>query len=100
MPMTLVRDKKGNPIICCVNLGNAEIKYQAWQVEVGRIQIILLDTNLPQNEERHREITAHVYGGDRSTRIAQEYVLGIGGVRMLRAMGISPSVFHMTSSSM
>ncbi len=95
MPMTLVTDKKGNPIVCCVNLGNSEVKFRAWQVDIGRIRIVLLDTDLPQNEDRHREITAHVYGGDQSTRIAQEYVLGIGGVRMLRAMGISPSAFHM-----
>lgn len=95
MPMTLVKDKKGSPIVCCVNLGNSEVKFRAWHVDVGRIQIVLLDTDLPENEDRHREITAHVYGGDQSTRIAQEYVLGIGGVRMLRAMGISPSTFHM-----
>ena len=57
--------------------------------------ILLLDTNLPENEERFRDITAHVYGGDSTTRISQEVLLGIGGVRMLRAIGIKPSVYHM-----
>jgi len=95
MPITLVKDKKGNPLICSVEIGQGAAKFQAWRVEVGRIQIILLDTNLPDNEEKFKLITAHVYGGDQSTRIAQEAVLGIGGVRMLRAMGIAPSVFHM-----
>jgi glycogen phosphorylase len=95
MPITLVKDKKGNPLVCAVEVGQSTVKFQAWRVDVGRIQIILLDTDLPQNDARSREITAHVYGGDQSTRIAQEAVLGIGGVRMLRAMGISPVVFHM-----
>ena len=95
LPLTLVTDKKGNPLICSVELSGGEVKFQAWRVQVGRIQIILLDTDLAENEERFKKITAHVYGGDQSTRIAQEFVLGIGGVRMLRAMGITPTVFHM-----
>lgn len=95
LPMTLVKDKKGNPLVCSVEIGHSEVKFQAWRVQVGRIQIILLDTDLPGNEDRFKLITAHVYGGDQSTRIAQETVLGIGGVRMLRAMGIAPTVFHM-----
>ncbi len=95
MPMTLVKDKRGNPVMCSVEIGQSVVKFQAWRVDVGRIQIILLDANVPQNEEKFKEVTAHVYGGDQTTRIAQEIVLGIGGVRMLRAMGISPAVFHM-----
>jgi starch phosphorylase len=95
MPMKLIKDKKGNPLICSIEIAQSVVKFQAWRVDVGRIQIVLLDTDLPQNDDRSREITAHVYGGDQSTRIAQEAVLGIGGVRMLRAMGISPAVFHM-----
>jgi starch phosphorylase len=95
MPLSLVRDKKGNPILCTVDLGDRVVTFQAWSVAVGRIRIILLDTDLPVNDEASRNITAHVYGGDQSTRIAQETVLGIGGVRMLRAMGLTPAVFHM-----
>lgn len=95
MPMTLVRDKRGNPIICAVEIGTTQVRLQAWKVNVGRIHIILLDTNVAGNDDSSKEITAHVYGGDQSTRIAQEIVLGIGGVRMLRAMGITPTIFHM-----
>lgn len=91
----VVKDKKGNPIVCEVQIGFSMVKFIARKIAVGRSTILLLDTNLPENEERYRDITAHVYGGDATTRIAQEVVLGIGGVRMLRAMGIKPQVFHM-----
>ncbi|MBI4535868.1 MAG: alpha-glucan family phosphorylase [Ignavibacteriae bacterium] len=95
LPLTLVRDKKGNPIVCSVEIGHTSVSFQAWVAHVGRIQVYLLDTNLSQNDERSRLLTAHVYGGDQSTRVGQEIVLGIGGVRLLRKLGISPSVFHM-----
>ena len=95
LPLTLVKDKKGDPIIVSVEIGQAVVQFRAWLVRVGRVQIYLLDTNLPENEQRFRDLTAHVYGGDQSNRIGQEILLGIGGVRMLRAVGISPSVFHM-----
>ena len=55
----------------------------------------LLDTNVKENEERFRDLTAHVYGGDSTTRISQEIILGVGGVRLLRALNIHPSTFHM-----
>ena len=94
-PTDLVLDKQGNPIVCSVQIGFSTVRFTARRLRVGRSTILLLDTNLPENEERYRDITAHVYGGDSTTRIAQEIVLGVGGVRMLRAMGIVPSVFHM-----
>jgi starch phosphorylase len=94
-PSELVTDAKGNPITCEVRIGFSTVKFFARRVPVGRSTILLLDTNLPENEERFRDITAHVYGGDASTRIAQEILLGVGGVRMLRAIGVKPSVYHM-----
>lgn len=94
-PTELVVDKHGNPIVCEVQIGFNSVKFVARKLAVGRSTILLLDTNLPENQENHRNITAHVYGGDSATRIAQEIVLGIGGVRMLRAMGITPSTYHM-----
>jgi glycogen phosphorylase len=90
-----VLDKKGSPIICSVDIGRDTIKFQGWSVAVGRVKVFLLDTDLPENDQKVRNLTAHVYGGDQWTRISQEIVLGIGGVRFLRAMGIKPSVFHM-----
>ena len=94
-PTEVVTDKNGNPIVCSVQIGFSKVNFIARKLAVGRSTIILLDTNLGENEERYRDITAHVYGGDTTTRIAQEIVLGVGGVRMLRAMGVKPEVFHM-----
>ena len=71
------------------------VSFQAWRVNVGRVPVYLLDTNLPENDQHFRSLTARVYGGDSTTRIMQEILLGIGGVRLLRALGIQPSVFHM-----
>ena len=95
LPLSLVKDRRGNPVVISIEIGQDRLQIQAWSVNVGRIQIYLLDTNLPANEERFRDLTAHVYGGDQWTRIAQEIVLGIGGVRFLRALGMTPDVFHM-----
>src|SRR3954471_16371752 len=71
------------------------VAFQAWRVNVGRVPVYLLDSNLPQNEQHFRDLTLRVYGGDSTTRIMQEMLLGIGGVRLLRALGVQPSVFHM-----
>jgi starch phosphorylase len=95
MPIRQVVDRKGNPIICSVEIGNDIVKFQGWEVKVGRATVYLLDTDLPQNEQRIRDLTAHVYGGDQWTRISQEMLLGIGGVRFLRSLRITPGVFHM-----
>lgn len=95
MPISLLTDAKGRPILVSVEIGNDVVKVQGWRVSVGRATVILLDTGLSQNDPKFRELTAHVYGGDQWTRIGQEIVLGIGGIRMLRALGISPAVFHM-----
>ena len=95
LPMKVVKDPRGNPAVCTVEIDRAVVHFQAWLVEVGRVHVYLLDSNLPQNEQRFRDLTAHVYGGDQTNRIGQEILLGIGGVRLLRALGISPSVFHM-----
>ncbi len=95
LPIKPVTDKKGIPITCTVQIDQAIVAFRAWSVEVGRARAILLDTNLPENETRYRDLTAHVYGGDQANRIGQEILLGIGGVRMLKAMGIKPGLFHM-----
>jgi starch phosphorylase len=95
LPIRPVIDEKGNQVTCTVTIDKSNVRIRAWTVEVGRGTIILLDTDLQTNEQRYRDLTAHVYGGDQSNRIGQEIVLGIGGVRMLRAMNIQPSLFHM-----
>jgi starch phosphorylase len=71
------------------------VDFQAWRVNVGRVPIYLLDVNVGTNEQHFRDLTTRVYGGDSTTRIMQEILLGIGGVRLLRKLGIAPSTFHM-----
>ncbi len=95
LPIEPVVDAKGNPIVCRVRIATSDVKFRAWRVNVGRCPVYLLDTNLPENEQHYRDLTLRVYGGDSTTRIMQEIVLGVGGVRLLRTLGIAPSVFHM-----
>src|SRR6266480_4865661 len=95
LPIEPVLDPSGEPLVCSVEIAMSVVDFKAWRVNVGRCPVYLLDTNLPQNEQHFRDLTLRVYGGDSTTRIMQEIVLGIGGVRLLRALGINPSVFHM-----
>ncbi len=95
LPMEPVLDAKGEPLICMVQVATSQVRFKVWLVNVGRIPLYLMDTNLPENEELYRDLTMRVYGGDSSTRIMQEILLGVGGVRLLRALGIQPSTFHM-----
>lgn len=95
LPMEPVLNSKGEPLTCQVEVGMNQVVFQAWKVNVGRVSVYLLDTNRPENEQHFRDLTLRVYGGDSTTRIMQEILLGIGGVRLLRALGIQPSVFHM-----
>lgn len=90
-----VFDDSGNPVKVMVHIRGREVWSQAWLVKVGRIKLYLLDTNVNENGEIDRMITGHLYGGNTETRIVQEKVLGIGGVRLLRKLGIAPSVFHL-----
>lgn len=95
LPLRPAVDKRGNRVICTFTIGSTPVDCQAWYVEVGRVRVYLLDTNLPQNGQFFRDLSAHVYGGDQQNRIGQEILLGIGGVRLLRKLGLWPVVFHM-----
>ncbi|HET9949116.1 MAG TPA: alpha-glucan family phosphorylase [Longimicrobiales bacterium] len=66
----------------------------AWMLSVGRVNLYLLDTNLPENDPADRELTYKLYGGGHEHRLKQEWILGVGGVRVLRALGVSPTVWH------
>ncbi len=94
MPVELVKDDQGNPLRVTVTLENAPVHIQIWKVNIGIIPLYLLDTNIAENSSKAREITSVLYGGDKDMRIRQEIVLGIGGVRALKALGLAPSVFH------
>lgn len=95
LPMEPLLGKDGEPLVCTVEIGFTTVAFQAWKVNVGRCDVYLLDANRPENEQTYRDLTLRVYGGDSTTRIMQEILLGIGGVRLLRKLGIQPSVFHM-----
>ena len=95
LPLEPVLDSTGEPLVCNVEIDLNRVYFQAWRANVGRCPVYLLDTNRPENDQLYRDLTLRVYGGDSSTRIMQELVLGVGGIRLLRALGIQPSVFHM-----
>ena len=95
LPMEPVLSAKGEPLVCSLQIAMSQVFFQAWRVNVGRCPVYLLDTDRPENEQHHRDLTLRVYGGDSTTRIMQELLLGVGGVRLLRALGVQPSVFHM-----
>lgn len=85
----------GNRVKVHVFIRGREVQVQAWRAQVGRVPLYLLDTHLEENSEIDRYITGHLYGGDYETRIVQEKVLGLAGVRLLRKLGIEPSVYHL-----
>ncbi|MDR1898667.1 MAG: alpha-glucan family phosphorylase, partial [Treponema sp.] len=95
MPVELKIGKDGNPIKISVDLAGRLAAAQIWEVKVGRTSLYLLDTNISENAPDVRNITAALYGGDKETRIQQEVLLGIGGIRALRALGINPAACHM-----
>ncbi|MGC9326327.1 MAG: alpha-glucan family phosphorylase [Candidatus Hinthialibacter sp.] len=95
MPVSLETDETGAPLRIAVDMGGKSVKAQIWRVQVGNVRLYLLDTNFEENSPWAREITTQLYGGDRDMRLRQELLLGIGGVRALRALNLEPSVFHL-----
>jgi glycogen phosphorylase len=86
---------EGKPCVTAVPLGNRTVLAAVWRVRVGRVKLFLLDTDLEENAPWDRDLSARLYGGDRETRVQQEIILGIGGVRVLKAMGAEPAVYHL-----
>jgi len=95
LPMELAIGVNGVPVEIQVDTRRGPIKAKLWRMKVGRIDLLLLDSNVEGNLPEDRELTSQLYGGDGRTRIRQELLLGVGGVRALRAMGITPGVYHM-----
>jgi starch phosphorylase len=85
----------GQCLFVPVEVGDRTVQLQVWHVQAGRTRLYLMDADHDRNAPWDRELTARLYGGDQEMRIQQEIVLGIGGVRVLRALGIDPSVFHL-----
>jgi glycogen phosphorylase len=95
VPAALVTDDSGNPVKITVPIYEADVVAQIWRVDVGRVPLFLLDTDVPENDSVERWITARLYVADEQTRLAQYVLLGVGGVRALRALGIEPGVVHL-----
>lgn len=95
LPMELVHNHKDEPLVLSIMLAGREVFFQVWKIQVGRVPLYLLDTNIPLNSELDRKITETLYGGNVETRIQQEIILGIGGIRTIHALGIKPMVCHM-----
>ena len=95
LPMKQVLNDKNEPFILSVHLADREVYFQVWKIQVGRVPLYLLDTNIAVNSESDRKITETLYGGNVETRIQQEIILGVGGIRTLHALGIKPMVCHM-----
>jgi starch phosphorylase len=95
MPAELVRKSSSRPLTISVEYPGRSVQAQIWSISVGRLKLYLLDTNIPANSPADRMVTSSLYGGDRELRIRQEILLGIGGLKALAAMGITPTVCHM-----
>jgi starch phosphorylase len=95
LPVLQVLDKKGDMLKITVNFPDREVNASIWELRVGRLPLYLLDSNLDENAPNDRKLTTRLYWSDIDLRVAQEVLLGIGGVRALRAMGYDPGVWHM-----
>ncbi len=95
LPLEVGRDPQGNPVRISVELPGRLVWARVWEARVGRIRLILLDTRDDANSEEDKMLAARLYGGDQRMRIQQELLLGVGGSRALRALGITASVYHL-----
>jgi len=94
LPVAPARDSTGREVQVSVELPGRSLALRVWEARAGHIRLLLLDSDVESNRPSDRELTAQLYGGDRETRIQQEIILGIGGVRALRALQLQPTVWH------
>ena len=96
MPINPVKDKNGEDLKILLKLPGKNLYLKVWNIKVGRVTLYLLDSDIPENDDpSYKEITLRLYGGDQEMRIKQEIVLGMGGVNLLKTLGLNPSVYHM-----
>ena len=94
-PLELCQDENGETLTVEVQICDRLLKAQLWKLGIGRVNLYLLDTDREDNEPVDRELTQRLYGGSQDTRLAQEMLLGIGGVRALQMLGYEPQVYHL-----
>ena len=95
MPIKELKDLQGKSVYISVDILGTPVKVKVWQIKVGLIKLLLLDTNIEENPSEYRAITNYLYDADRDKRIQQEIILGLGGLRLLDELNIKPSVFHL-----
>ena len=95
LPISPVKDKMDDDVIIDVELGDRILHLKLWQINVGRVKLYLMDSDIEQNDEDLRNITLRLYGGDKEMRIRQEIVLGMAGVKALKYLGLKPTLYHM-----
>jgi starch phosphorylase len=96
LPINPVKDKNGEDLIIYVKFPKRRLYLKIWQINVGRIKLYLLDSDIEKNNPEDRDVTLRLYGGDQEMRIRQEIVLGMGGTNLLtRALGLNPTIYHM-----
>ncbi len=95
LPITAVKNENGEDLIINIKFPKGRIYLKAWQICVGRVKLYLLDSDIDPNSPEDRNVTSTLYGGDQEMRIQQEIILGMGGINLLKTMGLNPTVYHM-----
>ena len=95
VPLSTVKDENGEEVIIYVKFPKRNLYLKAWEINVGRVKLYLLDSDIDKNSEEDRKITSTLYGGDQEMRIQQEIILGMSGVNLLKTLGYNPTVYHM-----
>ena len=95
LPINPVKDLDGNDLMLYIKFPKRRIYLKVWEINVGRVKLYLMDSDIDVNNEEDRDTTARLYGGDQEMRIRQEIILGMGGVSLLRRLGLRPTVYHM-----
>ena len=95
LPLELIEDENGGPLKISLDFPGRKVMAQIWRVKIGRVSLYLMDSNVSENNPLDRKITNQLYGGDRETRIQQELLLGMGGIKILEKLDIDPVVYHM-----
>ncbi len=95
LPMTIVKDENGEDLVINIKMPKRKLYLKVWQINVGRVKLYLLDSDHDLNNPEDRDVTLRLYGGDQEMRIRQEIVLGMGGVNLLKTLGLNPIIYHM-----
>ncbi|HIE24606.1 MAG TPA: alpha-glucan family phosphorylase, partial [Anaerolineales bacterium] len=95
LPLMPINNEEGEPVMVSVEFPDRQVSARLWEIRVGRIPLYLMDSDVPENAPEDRQLTSRLYWSDINFRIAQEILLGVGGVRVMRALGRNPGVWHM-----